>query len=555
MHMITKEYAAKIAAGTINMIKCGGGGITNMDIVLVEENGYVIASATDFGLENMVLFFFHQGKPDKKWPDYSITFDPMDMTGFQEDLDIFADYAWLYSCLYHAVELTEHFNDAEQDEEEADRRSLTRTFEMRNFDVAVTASWRKGELFSVSLCQNSKIPQIYSINDTFKDMKKADLVEWADVFGYENASNLKKAELEELIKNELLNAETMFYRIAFLSPGTTAFFDEDRGLGCTVSDKAWDEARLIVNLGYGTMTSEKIYIFGEVRNVWRLIDKEKFRAYQKRASWVWKCLKWTDDMYKYTPAEVFLQVINARQGMRMNEEELYDIFDHFPLDINWTTRYDDYFVDHAVNTNAALDRILEQQNGKSFYIPSPTEVEEFYAKYALISDPAYQKMLHFLTGTKGIKIDDDVEALLTEFWEDYDPSSSTEEDMQWFLERMELEDDSLLERLRKAVAELEDNTRTAINRGHKAIEVTTHLQKGDRPFIATGGTKAAEKQRQGKAESNVAGIKADPASNEAAAPIFLKQADGPVTASQPKIYPNDPCPCGSGKKYKKCCGK
>ena len=23
----------------------------------------------------------------------------------------------------------------------------------------------------------------------------------------------------------------------------------------------------------------------------------------------------------------------------------------------------------------------------------------------------------------------------------------------------------------------------------------------------------------------------------------------------PKIYPNDPCPCGSGKKYKKCCGK
>ncbi|GAA6502793.1 SEC-C metal-binding domain-containing protein [Blautia sp.] len=22
-----------------------------------------------------------------------------------------------------------------------------------------------------------------------------------------------------------------------------------------------------------------------------------------------------------------------------------------------------------------------------------------------------------------------------------------------------------------------------------------------------------------------------------------------------KIYPNDPCPCGSGKKYKHCCGK
>lgn len=25
--------------------------------------------------------------------------------------------------------------------------------------------------------------------------------------------------------------------------------------------------------------------------------------------------------------------------------------------------------------------------------------------------------------------------------------------------------------------------------------------------------------------------------------------------SERKIYPNDPCPYGSGKKYKKCCGK
>ena len=28
-----------------------------------------------------------------------------------------------------------------------------------------------------------------------------------------------------------------------------------------------------------------------------------------------------------------------------------------------------------------------------------------------------------------------------------------------------------------------------------------------------------------------------------------------VRHEAPKVYPNDPCPCGSGKKYKKCCGK
>ena len=29
----------------------------------------------------------------------------------------------------------------------------------------------------------------------------------------------------------------------------------------------------------------------------------------------------------------------------------------------------------------------------------------------------------------------------------------------------------------------------------------------------------------------------------------------PVKRSEKKVYPNDPCPCGSGKKYKNCCGK
>ena len=28
-----------------------------------------------------------------------------------------------------------------------------------------------------------------------------------------------------------------------------------------------------------------------------------------------------------------------------------------------------------------------------------------------------------------------------------------------------------------------------------------------------------------------------------------------IKRDTPKVYPNDPCPCGSGKKYKKCCGK
>jgi preprotein translocase subunit SecA len=32
-------------------------------------------------------------------------------------------------------------------------------------------------------------------------------------------------------------------------------------------------------------------------------------------------------------------------------------------------------------------------------------------------------------------------------------------------------------------------------------------------------------------------------------------ARAPQRRQTQKIYPNDPCPCGSGKKYKQCCGR
>ncbi len=37
--------------------------------------------------------------------------------------------------------------------------------------------------------------------------------------------------------------------------------------------------------------------------------------------------------------------------------------------------------------------------------------------------------------------------------------------------------------------------------------------------------------------------------------LYKEQKSSMTVVKEDKIYPNDPCPCGSGKKYKKCCGK
>ena len=37
--------------------------------------------------------------------------------------------------------------------------------------------------------------------------------------------------------------------------------------------------------------------------------------------------------------------------------------------------------------------------------------------------------------------------------------------------------------------------------------------------------------------------------------LYKEQKSSTTIVKPDKIYPNHPCPCGSGKKYKKCCGK
>jgi len=37
--------------------------------------------------------------------------------------------------------------------------------------------------------------------------------------------------------------------------------------------------------------------------------------------------------------------------------------------------------------------------------------------------------------------------------------------------------------------------------------------------------------------------------------LYKEQKSSTTVVKDAKVYPNDPCPCGSGKKYKKCCGK
>lgn len=99
------------------------------------------------------------------------------------------------------------------------------------------------------------------------------------------------------------------------------------------------------------------------------------------------------------------------------------------------------------------------------------------------------------------------------------------------------------------------------NHGHTPNELMKmnagNYRKPGNLTIVPGSSEAARFLEDGSSEIENRGFHLDLYSNADVIPqlTFPVGINGPVKQTTRKIYPNDPCPCGSGKKYKKCCGR
>ena len=110
----------------------------------------------------------------------------------------------------------------------------------------------------------------------------------------------------------------------------------------------------------------------------------------------------------------------------------------------------------------------------------------------------------------------------------------------------------------KCVVRIINETRLWTNHGFTPNELGAKRLAGPADTtIVPGSSKAAALLRENQAEIERMGFTIDPDYGAVEIPTFTFP-DGPsgeMKTKKKKIYPNDPCPCGSGKKYKKCCGR
>ena len=393
---------------------------------------------------------------------------------------------------------------------------------------------------------------------------KESLLNYARDLEIKRTSGLKKDELAEKIANELLMPTVMRRRIAVLSPECRILLERAMREPLIPTPEEMDDALFLHESDYAFLNKrEQLDVPVDVKIAYEKINTPEFRKYARKMSWLSQCLNFGEVFYGVFDKDVLRKIYNVRKGYHISEEQLEKMCSEFPVDMTECHMEEGqrFIVAEYLAYDDRYKNLLDIQAGKDFYIPNAQEVLDYARNLYLSQEPAYQNFREFLQHEIRMTYDEaDAEAL--EIWDKIQFDIDFTEIVQYIIDVYEdLLDDTKIEEIIQLLQEVNNNTRMRIHRGHTPNEMMRKGMEEDRfsqkPIVVPVSTEAANLLKSASEELKEMGVCVDFDSNAVIVPNNSSQNNvfGQVANSFKKIYPNDPCPCGSGKKFKKCCGK
>lgn len=392
---------------------------------------------------------------------------------------------------------------------------------------------------------------------------KESLLNYARDLEIKRTSGLKKDELAEKIANELLMPTVMRRRIAVLSPECRILLERAMREPLIPSPEEMDDALFLHESDYAFLNKrEQLDVPVDVKIAYEKINTPEFRKYARKMSWLSQCLNFGEVFYGVFDKDVLRKIYNVRKGYHISEEQLEKMCNEFPDDMTECHMEEGqrFIVAEYLAYDDRYKNLLDIQAGKDFYIPNAQEVLDYARNLYLSQEPAYQNFREFLQHEIGMTYDEaDAEALET--WDKIQFDIDFTEIVQYIIDVYEdLLDGTKIEKIIQLLQEVNNNTRMRIHRGHTPNEMMRKGMEEDRfsqkPIVVPGSTEAANLLKSASEELKEMGVCVDFDSNAVIVPNNFSQnnVSGQAANSIKKIYPNDLCPCGSGKKFKKCCG-
>ncbi|MDL2301975.1 SEC-C domain-containing protein [Lachnospiraceae bacterium OttesenSCG-928-D06] len=414
------------------------------------------------------------------------------------------------------------------------------------------------------------------LRERFEEYTKEELLDEARNLGLRNYSRLRKAPLIERIMEGFCTKDILRSRLACLTREQMTLFRKATDVPQDISLSDLMDSMQLYEYCFGSFheVTDLFCIFEEVAQVFKEIDDEAFRAEQEKKGWMIKCVQFVINYYGMAPVEILHELYKLK--VKDTIDEMIDMLLEMPEDIlgtliipmyklgmqDWPEEEPIYsargiFIPVEMLMGEEFDYLLRMQGDKKFYIPSVQQIEELDRNGYEVSSFAYKKLETFFMKKMNMSYGNAV-LWCTVIWRNSYVGDTPADVFDKMSEAdVVFKSDKQMNDFLGLLKDAHNNTRTKENRGHCPNEL---IRKGFArviPTIVPGSSGAVPMLREAAPKLREWGIPVDLDGNadSISTSMYPDGLDGNPVRLEKKVYPNDPCPCGSGKKYKKCCGR
>lgn len=391
---------------------------------------------------------------------------------------------------------------------------------------------------------------------------KKTLQEMAEDLHLTRYKSLNKTGLAEMIRDEVLKPEVMAGRMLLLSDAEMQEFEKAMAMenGYYPDMKEMQNLEKLYDLLYVMFyMDDYVEVPRDVAEVYRTINTPEFQEKRRGTYWLYHCLMMVEQIYASAPVNIVCRMMEKCVGHKVERSELESLWTNIPDKLNPCVLRSDRVIFKEVLQDRLYLRVEETQGNKEYYIPNPEEIIEYTENGYPVSDPYYRRLKTFLMRKMNMK-PDEAEEYMPVIWGQVSMGEVLSDIMESFGEDFVFPSEEALKEFVSIMTDINNNTRMLVNRGWTPNEIRKQMPTapgGKMPTIVPMSSEAARLLGEAADELKERGfdIDLDHDADEITTMSMPDGISGKTVVGKKKIYPNDPCPCGSGKKYKKCCGR
>ena len=259
----------------------------------------------------------------------------------------------------------------------------------------------------------------------------------------------------------------------------------------------------------------------EVKTLYASMNKTLLFAARERHQLVYSYIKAMVNLYGVFTPDKLIEIFNSQNSDFIDSKEFFRIYYKFIARDQSFYLCEGYIISDYFENDDELYELLAKTKNKQYYIPDKSQFLNYADDTYFEVTPQLNALKEYIE--KNI-INDEDEDVVGDLIDDIQLVCSMEEPIQSVLDEFNRRDINFksmqqVKDLMPLVTDVYNNTRIWSNCGHTPTEI---YDKVERPMMRTANM-----------------------------PVNVMIN---CRAAVEKIGRNDPCPCGSGKKYKKCCG-